>query len=75
MPKTYQIVLDDSDLGQIIDGLEIRAESWEKTAEYLRTGEMPAGDFFLVEECSRAEEAEAIAKRYHEIIAKIQGQL
>lgn len=75
MSKTYQIVFDDLDLGQILDGLEIRAESWERAAEYLRTGEMPVGDFFVAEECSRHDEADAIAERYRLIVAKIRSQI
>ena len=74
MPITYQISLDDLEVGQIIDGLEVRAESWERTAEYLRTQKMPGGEFFVVEECSKPEEADAIANTYRSIIAKIRGQ-
>jgi hypothetical protein len=71
----YQITLDDLEVGQILDALEIRAESWKQTAEYLRTHEMPAGEFYAVEECSKPEEADAIASRYRSIIAKIRGQI
>jgi hypothetical protein len=72
MDKTYRIELDALDLGQLIDGLEIRADSWAKTAEYHRTGASPAG--FIVEECSGLHEADRIAAHYHSIIAKIQQQ-
>ena len=75
MPANYQITLDDLEIGQLLDGLEIRAESWERTAEYLRTQEVPAGEFFIVEECSKPEEAEAIANRYRSIVAKIRSQI
>jgi hypothetical protein len=75
MPKNHQITLDDLEVSQILDGLEIRAESWERTAAYLRTQEMPAGEFFIVEECSKPEEADAIANCYRSIIAKIRGQI
>jgi len=71
----YHIDLDELDLSQILDGLEIRAESWERTAEYLLTGEMPAGESFIVEECSKAEEAEGIAARYRSIVRKIRIQM
>ncbi len=71
----YHIELDDLDLGQILDGLDIRAESWERTAEYLRTGEMPAGEFFIVEECGKPEEANGIAAHYRSIIRKIRSQM
>ncbi len=69
MKKTYRIELDDFDLGQVLDGLEIRAEAWEKTADYHRTGESPS-DFF-VEECNDADEADRIANHYRSILAKI----
>lgn len=75
MAKIYQIELGDLDLGQLLDGLESRAESWEKTAGYLRTEQMPDGNYFLIEECSDAEEAEGIAEHYRSIIGKIQEQM
>lgn len=75
MAKIYRIELDDLDLGQLLDGLESRAESWEKTADYLRTEEMPGGDFFLIEECSDPKEADGIAEHYRSIIGKIQKQM
>ena len=74
MAITYRIELDDRDLGQLIDGLAARAESWERTAEYLRTGATPEGEFFLVEECSKPEEADDIAAHFRSIIRKIQSQ-
>ncbi len=73
MNKTYRIELDDFDLGQLLDGMEIRAEAWEKTADYHRTGESPPD--FIVEECNNAEEAGAIASHYRGIIAKIRKQM
>jgi hypothetical protein len=73
MNKTYRIELDDFDLGQILDGLEIRAEAWEKTANYHRTGEPPPD--FIVEECNNAEEADRIAAHYRSIITKISKQM
>lgn len=75
MATTYRIDLDDLELGQTLDGLQMRAESWERTAEYLRTEKMPDGEFFIVEECSKPEEADGIANRYRSIIAKIRSQI
>jgi len=75
MAKRYQIELDGHDLGQVLDGLEVRAESWRRTAEFLSTGEMPEGELFIIEDCSDAEEAEELAARYGEIIKKIHGQM
>ena len=43
MATPYRIELDDLELGQTLDGLEMRAESWERTADYLRTKKMPDG--------------------------------
>lgn len=75
MAKTYGLELDELDLGQLLDGLESRAESWEKTAEYFRLGEMPDGDFFIIEECSDLDEAEGVANHYRSIILKIRQQM
>jgi hypothetical protein len=69
MSKTYCIELGDVDLGQFLDGLEARAQVWDKTAEYHRTGESPPD--LIVEECNDAHEAECIASHYRSIIAKI----
>jgi hypothetical protein len=75
MANKYGFELDELDLGQLLDGLESRAESWEKTAEYLRLEEMPDGEFFIVEECSDLDEAEEIARHYRSIILKIRQQM
>ena len=61
MAKSYHIELEAGDLGQLLDGLEMRAESWERTAEYLRSGNVD-GDY-VVEECSKPEEADCITAR------------
>jgi hypothetical protein len=75
MATTYRIELSSLDLGQLLDGLETRAESWERTAEYLRSETMPEGEFFVVEECSKPEEADDIAEHYRSIIATIRSQM
>jgi len=72
MKQTYRIELDGHDLGQLLDGLEARAEAWEKTAEYYRTGHSPPD--FMVEECNDAHEADRIASHYRSIIAKLRQQ-
>ena len=59
-------------LGQLIDGLEARADAWRLTAVYLETGEAPDG--FVTEECSDAEEARQIAERYQRIIRTVVEQ-
>lgn len=75
MATIYRIELTDLDLGQLLDGLETRAESWERTADYLRREIMPEGEFFVVEECSKPEEADGIAEHYRSIIRRIQHQM
>jgi hypothetical protein len=72
MKKIYRIELDDFDLGQVIDGLEIRAQAWEATAHYHRTGESPEG--VSVEGCRDVEEAATLAGRYRRILEKISAQ-
>ena len=74
MPDAYTLRLSNLDLCQLLDGLALRAESWERTASYLRTEEMTNGDF-VVEECSSPEEAENIAAHYRSIITKINQQM
>ena len=75
MRKTYRIKLDSLDLGQVLHGLESCAESWERTADYLRTERMPDGEFFVIEECSKPEEADGIATHYRSIIETIRRQM
>jgi hypothetical protein len=68
--KEYVIRLNSFDLGQLIDGLEVRLRAWRNTADYLRTGELPSADF-VMEECRDAEEAEQLAAHYERIIDRI----
>jgi len=70
--KYYVIKLSAADLGQLLDGLEVRAQAWEKTAVYHRAGISPSD--ILVEECNGAEETDRIAKHYRSIIATIVQQ-
>jgi hypothetical protein len=72
MSNTYLIRLEESDLGQLLDGLGARAEAWERTAQYHRTGESPAD--FIIEECTDVDEADRIAAHYRSIISTIQEQ-
>jgi hypothetical protein len=75
MAITYRMELNDLDLGQLLDGLEGRAKSWERTADYLRTETMAEDESFTVEECSKPQEADAIAAHYRSIIRKIESQM
>ncbi|RYD72109.1 MAG: hypothetical protein EOP84_23730 [Verrucomicrobiaceae bacterium] len=75
MYRKYTIELDRDDLVQLLEGLEMRAESWERTAHYLLCGELPEDGFFLAEECHQPEEASDIADQYRRIISKIRCQM
>ncbi len=75
MGKDYTFRLNKNEVGQLLDGLSIRAESWERTAEYLHSDSMPEGELFIIEECSDPAEAEGIAEDYRSIIKKISSQL
>ncbi len=68
----YVIRLNGLDLGQLIDGLEARADAWRLTAVYLETGKAPDG--FVIEECEDAEEARRIAEHYDRILDTITQQ-
>ena len=74
MGKEFRIDLDGFDLGQALDGLRCRRESWGRTAIYLRDGYFP-DDAFVSEECSDPEEAQRIAEHYDRIIRHIEAQV
>ncbi len=66
----YIIRLNSFDLGQLLDGLEVRARAWRDTANYLETGEASSPDF-VAEECTDAEEAERLADHYDRILESL----
>jgi hypothetical protein len=74
MGKEFQINIDSLELGQILDGLRSRQESWKNTAIFLRDCFFP-DDSFVCEECSDPDEAEKIADRYQRIISSIEQQV
>jgi len=74
MGKQFEITLDSLDVGQLLDGLRLRAESWRKTAEFLESGHV-ADEAFICEECSDSEEATNIAEQYEKIVASIERQV
>jgi hypothetical protein len=61
-------------VGQILDGLRIRAESWERTKDYLADGVIDPDDPYI-EECNDEIEARQIEAFYREIIKEIETQL
>jgi hypothetical protein len=74
MGKTFRLTIKTVDLGQLLDGLRMRAEAWRKTAEYLESGYAPDGSF-ICEECNDAEEGTKIANHCDKIISLIQHQV
>jgi hypothetical protein len=74
MGMTYTIRFEANDLGQLLDGLRSRSESWHDTAEYFESGYSPREDF-VIEECTDAEEARTIADHYDRIITSIETQI
>ena len=75
MAKPYRIELGEQEWGQLLDGLECRAESWRHTDACLRTGELPNGEFLVIEECQNEEEAEMLEACYEGIIRNIKRQM
>lgn len=71
--KEYIIRLNGFDLGQLLDGLEVRARDWRDTANYLVTGEASSPDF-VAEECNDAAEARQLAEQYERIITFVLEQ-
>ncbi len=74
MGTIHTLRLDSNDIGQILDGLRCRADSWRETAAYLETGHASRDDF-IAEECSDPDEARSIADHYERIIRSIESQL
>lgn len=74
MGKLVQFRLTEIEAGQVLDGLEMRAEAYEKTATYL-SGGGETGEHFILEEVSDTEEARKIAEFYRKIIASMKSQL
>lgn len=68
----FIIRLNGFDLGQLLDGLEARADAWRLTAEFKETGEAPEGS--MIEECNDAEEARKVARHYERIIDSLIAQ-
>jgi len=75
MDKKYRIELSRNDMGQLLDGLEVRAEAWERTARFLLHRKFPDDDLYIPEECHKPEEATGIAEHYRQIISEIRCQL
>lgn len=74
MGREIQITLDENDVGQVLDGLRCRQESWNNTAIYLRD-EYFRDEAFVCEECNDAREAQRIADHYARIVRLIEAQM
>lgn len=70
MGKQILIRIDEDDLGQVIDGLQVRADSWRATERYFETGHADS----VIEDCNDAGEAQAIAEQYERIIGSMVSQ-
>jgi|HubBroStandDraft_6_1064221.scaffolds.fasta_scaffold1101580_1 hypothetical protein len=73
MNKSYFLRLGENDLGQIIEGLQVRADSWRRTADYFRSGQN-TDDNFSIEECNGEYEANQMALFYSRIIRNLERQ-
>jgi hypothetical protein len=65
--------LKREDVGQLLDGLEIRQRQWHDSANYLRTGKSPYRGF-IVEDARDEAEARFLADWYRRIIKEILQQ-
>ena len=74
MGKEFHFKLDSVDLGQVLDGLRCREQSWARSAIYLHDEYFP-DDSFVCEECSDANEAQSHPQMYQWIITTIEGQI
>ena len=74
MKREFVLKLNSVHVGQLLDGLRIRAESWRNTEVYMREGYQPDESISL-EECSSEHEAEQIAELYESIISAIEQQV
>jgi hypothetical protein len=73
MKKTIKLSLPDDFVGQMLDGLEVLAEDWKRTKEYLESGTVDI-EGGTIRECSNAHEAERIEEFYRAIIKEIRKQ-
>ena len=71
--EMIELKLSRNDLGQVIDGLCVRRDSWRYTQRHLEDGYVESDR--LIEECSNADEASDIADCYDRIISQVQSQM
>jgi len=73
MDKKVVLSLSRLAVGQILDALRQRLETWEYTEEYLNTGYVH--EPYCIEECSSPDEARRIADYYHQVIQSVETQV
>jgi len=69
----HTLTLSNDDVLQILDALQLRAESWENTMRYAK-GERTVEEL-PIEEHSSAREADAIAAHFRNIVHTIETQM
>ena len=74
MKREFMLKLNTVHVGQLLDGLRMRAKSWRNTEAYMRDGYQPDESLSL-EECTSEYEAEQLAELYESIIATIEEQV
>lgn len=74
MAKQVQLILNSSDVFQLLDGLKARAEQWDNTASFLRTGILN-DNICCISDCESAAEAMNICLHYREVVASIERQI
>ena len=62
------VVLDETEWGQVLDGLRCRAETYEETVRYYESGHADCE----IAEVRDVDEAREMADSYREIIGKIE---
>ncbi len=70
--KTYTIVLGSNDLGQALEGLELRAQAYRNAEAYHATGEALFDE--QIPEVNDDDEARKIAEHYERIIGNVRAQ-
>jgi hypothetical protein len=71
MKRDFVLKLNSVYVGQLLDGLRIRAVSWRNTEIFMRDG-YHLDESFVCEECTSEYKAEQIALMYESIIATIE---
>lgn len=74
MATIYNLKLSSADVFQIIDALNSRADSYQKTACYM-VGQCEVNENIFMEECHDAIEAQEIAQYYRDITNAIECQI